>query len=1530
MAMDAAVLAVRVISDTSEAEAGLNKFSKNMQGHARSLGAVGVGMTGAFTAPLVGIATGALKLAADFEQSMNMMEVAGNVPAAAMAKLEAQALSLGATTVFSAGDVADAMLELTKSGMSFDQVGESIQGVTELAAAGGIELGEAASVTSQYLNSFGLDASKAGELANLLAGGANASAAEVYDLAKGGVQAAGAFADMGAPAADLITALAILSNRGQDATKGGTNLNQMMQDLAQPTIKARKEMKRLGIDLFDVNGEFIGLVPTIDEFNEATAGMTMEQREVALGMIMSGEGLKAMRPLLETTGAGFAKQREEIEAEGQAAALAQARMKGLAGGMEYLSGSIDSFLIGTAKPFLDVFNEIVIGIADAITGIGDLPDPVKNAALAFGAVLAAAGPLIGVAAAVAFALSALGTAAAPILLVVGAVALLAAGFAALYSANLFGIQDAIAGIGSVLGSLAGYFRIVLTDGDALNDFLAQLPSWMQPAVQGIGNVIVALQDFGRYIGMTVTEGDALNDWLSHLPASVQPAAQAIGNLVVGVQDAGAAIRTWATQLATQGLATQAFQIATQELPERFRGIAQGIGAAAAALQTLGAAITGGASVQQLQEFQAVMEQTFGPELANQIAGMGLRVRQFVAELQTIKPGELFGATADFASDISAQLSKAVASVNWAGVRSEIVLALGLDKLTIDTSKLTGAFDKVGVALSESLAKVGLGTLNFDKLRGQIETTLVKTFSGIGVGTLDFSKLRTAITNAFNGLQTQITAAWDSGGWSGLGALAIEKITQLGADIGTAFGSMVTLAQLGLVLAAGQVATAISTAFGAEGATLDMSSVGAWAQRQADAAKAQLDAVFGEGNLGSTMIQRVQDTVGRITETLSGMGDMTQVEQFNAGVVSILEVFGLLKGLNLDAITGVTTGLTTLATGILDFSTKMVSGLDATKLADMFGGVATEISDSIAKAFDAENLTKLGEAAGTMVSTLVTKLGELLSAEKFGEDVGAAVVDAAGAVAEGAASLVTGFADEISKTPWNQYGGQLSTFTQGFVEGATTSLKNVSWDFVGQAIVDGLEASMRAQMGTLAGMWGTTLAEAMPGLANPAERMAQGLRDAMPTADDIGGIFSSDTPAWVSSLIDSLTTTPPFITSLITWSNSIPVWVGRLMSWIPSWALKLLNLQGKELGTPLLDIQDRGVEMSRKKLILAQQQIEAELAAMDPVQIPVTPVFPPAGLIDRGAEMTPITVPVTPAFTIPFEVPDFAEPVEVPAKPKFPPFSGLGFLGISGEAIEVPIKPVLASNVPILGDILSAMGGGGGGDEKLSVRVEASSVTAAAGMQPLQTDAIMAHFQQPATPPTLLVTAKVANPGALSADGGASDVAAKAGSAISSSLSGFKWPPLPPWTWTPYPNWTWTPYNPWIWPPIARPDWLGDLRVPRPDWIGELLSWSPTVRLEVGSGVTTPGATGGGATTGLAGGTNYWRGGWTKVGERGEEYVNLPRGSKVFDHKTSMAMAGAGGDNISITVNATVSNDIDLNALADKLTYLITARQNRRG
>ena len=83
----------------------------------------------------------------------------------------------------SAKDAADAMLELSKAGLSVNDTMAAAKGVLQLSAAAQIGNAEAALITANALNMFKLSGDKATLVADLLAAGANKSSADIQQMA---------------------------------------------------------------------------------------------------------------------------------------------------------------------------------------------------------------------------------------------------------------------------------------------------------------------------------------------------------------------------------------------------------------------------------------------------------------------------------------------------------------------------------------------------------------------------------------------------------------------------------------------------------------------------------------------------------------------------------------------------------------------------------------------------------------------------------------------------------------------------------------------------------------------------------------------------------------------------------------------------------------------------------------------------------------------------------------------------------------------------------------------------------------------------------------------------------------------------------------------------------------------------------------------------------------------------------------------------------------------------------------------------
>lgn len=87
---------------------------------------------------------------------------------------------------------------------------------------------------------------------------------------------------------------------------------------------------------------------------------------------------------------------------------------------------------------------------------------------------------------------------------------------------------------------------------------------------------------------------------------------------------------------------------------------------------------------------------------------------------------------------------------------------------------------------------------------------------------------------------------------------------------------------------------------------------------------------------------------------------------------------------------------------------------------------------------------------------------------------------------------------------------------------------------------------------------------------------------------------------------------------------------------------------------------------------------------------------------------------------------------------------------------------------------------------------------------------------------------------------------------------------------------------------------------------------------------------------MAGGTDNWVGGLVQVSERGGEILDLPRGTRIYPHDKSVAMAraeGARSNSISVSVTGnsfTVREEADINKIGDAIARKLSMAVNNRG
>lgn len=347
------------------ARRGLRGIREEGTSTKESLNQVG-NVAGVAGAAVVGGLGLAVKSAADFEKGLSAIKAVSGSTASEMDTVRQKALDIGADTAFSASEASGAIEELVKAGLSIpDVMNGAADATVALAAAGEIALPEAATIASNAMNQFALDAKDLPHVADLIAGAANASAIDVsqfgYSLSQAGAVAKVAGLDLD----ETTNAIAQLGNAGIVGSDAGTSLKTMLTNLQPSSKKAYNQMKALGIitdeagnRFYDAEGNLKSLSEIQGILQESTAGLSEETKTSALQTIFGSDAIRAAAVLADNGAQGYNDMAAAIGKVG-AAEVATTRLDNLNGSIEALKGSLETAAISLGTIMIPIIRQIV-------------------------------------------------------------------------------------------------------------------------------------------------------------------------------------------------------------------------------------------------------------------------------------------------------------------------------------------------------------------------------------------------------------------------------------------------------------------------------------------------------------------------------------------------------------------------------------------------------------------------------------------------------------------------------------------------------------------------------------------------------------------------------------------------------------------------------------------------------------------------------------------------------------------------------------------------------------------------------------------------------------------------------------------------------------------------------------------------------------------------------------------------------------------------------------------------------------------
>lgn len=519
---------------------GLKKGGSATKALGEGITDLGRSMTLGLTVPIVAAGGAATSVAANFDDAMSQVQGALGGASADMDGLRNLALQLGADTVFSATESAQAMVELAKGGLTEAQIkGGALAASMDLAAAGQLNLADAAATTVQMMGSFGLGAGDATRIANALAGAANASSADVSDLTQAMSQCSAQASLAGWSLEDTAAALALFADHGVKGSDAGTSLKTMLQRLAAPTDQAAEAIAAYGLNIRDSNGKMKDISGIADELTGKLGGLSDAERDAALQTIFGSDASRAAAILMQSGSEGLAKYIAATNDATAAETMANAQKGELSWALENMGGAVESASIAFGTALAPAITAVAGVIGNVAEAFASLPAGVQTGIAVVLALVAALGPLLMVIGSVVAALPAIsegfavlgGALAIPLAPAAAVVAAIAAIAAAIYSA----------------WTTSETFRAAVMAGvDAISSKVQEICAFLAPYVQAfldqiVSTVQVAMDTLGPVIGAVLTV--IVSTVVPILTSIMDTVAQVLATILATVTNVMAAVST---------------------------------------------------------------------------------------------------------------------------------------------------------------------------------------------------------------------------------------------------------------------------------------------------------------------------------------------------------------------------------------------------------------------------------------------------------------------------------------------------------------------------------------------------------------------------------------------------------------------------------------------------------------------------------------------------------------------------------------------------------------------------------------------------------------------------------------------------------------------------------------------------------------------------------------------------------------------------------------------------------------------------
>lgn len=314
--------------------------------------------------------------------------------------LREQARDLGATTAFTANEVAQGQAFYAMAGFKPEQIKNAMSGTLSMSLAGDIDLATTADIGSNILTGFKLNSNEMNRVSDALVATFTRSNVNLTMLGDTMKYVAPVASGLGVDLETAAVAAGKLGDAGIQGSMAGTGLRSILGRLAEPPKMAGEALDKLKIKTRDAKGNLRQFTDILAELDKKTKKMGTAERAGLFKHIAGEEAFSALSVLVDQAGSGQlqAMIAEIKAAKGEAEKVAKTMTDNLDGDLKNLTSAYEDVGIqifgGADSPLRDITKRVT----DLISKFGQWakknPELVKQITmitLGLGAVLAVGG-----------------------------------------------------------------------------------------------------------------------------------------------------------------------------------------------------------------------------------------------------------------------------------------------------------------------------------------------------------------------------------------------------------------------------------------------------------------------------------------------------------------------------------------------------------------------------------------------------------------------------------------------------------------------------------------------------------------------------------------------------------------------------------------------------------------------------------------------------------------------------------------------------------------------------------------------------------------------------------------------------------------------------------------------------------------------------------------------------------------------------------------------------------------------------------